>query len=202
VRRLGLLGGAFDPPHLGHLILGESARTSLQLDTVIFLPTGEPPHKKGRVVTPATLRLALTRAAIQGNPHFRVETTDLDRPPPHYTATLLPILRDQYPDAELWLLLGGDSLRDLPTWNEPGLILEHCRLGVLPRPGAALDWDDLEQAVPGVKRATQIVQGPSVAIASHAIRQRISEGQSVRYLVPDAALALIESYGLYRLAAA
>ena len=198
IRRLGLLGGTFSPPHLGHLLLAESARQQLQLAQVLFLPAGQPPHKADEPVIAAHHRLAMTRLAIAGNGAFALDTTDMSRPGPHYTVTLLPLLAEAFPDHELWLLLGGDSLRDLPTWHQPEAILAQAHLGVLPRPGAEFSWSQLAKAVPGVRTATTLLDGPSIAISSTRIRGWAAAGRSLRYLVPDAVRAYIEREHLYR----
>jgi nicotinate-nucleotide adenylyltransferase len=196
--RLGLIGGTFDPPHLGHLILAEVARDQLKLDQVLFLPAGQPPHKPGRLISPLTHRLAMTELAIADNPFFALNTTDADRPPPHFTYTLLPLLRQQYPQAQCWLILGGDSLRDFATWREPSQVIAQCHLAVLPRPGATVNWENLESAVPGLQAAVEMLTGPSVAIAGTEIRNRIAAGRSARYLTLPAVLAYIQQHGLYR----
>jgi nicotinate-nucleotide adenylyltransferase len=196
--RLGLLGGTFDPPHLGHLILAEVARDQLGLERVLFLPAGQPPHKPGRPISPLSHRLAMTKLAIADNPHFELNTADAHRPPPHYTYTLLPLLHEQYPQAECWLIIGGDSLRDFAAWREPGQVIAQCRLAVLPRPGASIDWDMLEPAVPGLQAAVDMLSGPSVAISGTEIRSRIADGRSARYLTLPAVLDYIEQQGLYR----
>jgi nicotinate-nucleotide adenylyltransferase len=195
--RLGFIGGTFDPPHFGHLILAEVARDQLALDQVFFLPAGQPPHKPGRPISPVVHRLAMTELAIADNPFFALNRTDADRPPPHFTYTLLPLLREQYPQGECWLILGGDSLRDFATWREPGQIISQCRLAVLPRPGATVDWDSLETAVPGVRAAVDLLTGPSVDIAGTEIRDRIGAGRSIRYLTLPAVLDYIEEHQLY-----
>jgi nicotinate-nucleotide adenylyltransferase len=195
--RLGLLGGTFDPPHLGHLLLAEVARDALHLDQVLFLPAGHPPHKPGRPISPLSDRLAMTQLAIADNPFFALDSSDADRPPPHYSYTLLPLLRQRYPAAGMWWIIGGDSLRDFPSWREPQQIIGQCRLAVLPRPGATFEWELLEAAVPGIEAAVDLLAGPSVAIAGTEIRQRLAAGRSARYLTPPAVLAYINQHRLY-----
>jgi len=194
---VGLLGGTFDPPHIGHLWLAESAREQLGLDHVLFLPVGEPPHKEGKVVTAVSHRLAMAQLAIQDNPCFILDTTDCDRPPPHTTVTLLPQIQTLYPEAQLWLLIGADSLRDISTWVAPQHIINQCRLAVLPRPGVEIDWEALETAVPHIRPATHWLDGPSVAISSTEIRHWANSGNSLRYLVPASVCAYIQEYKLY-----
>ncbi len=195
-RRIGFLGGTFDPPHVGHLWLAETAREQLALEEVVFLPVGTPPHKQGNGVTAVSHRLAMLRLALEGTP-FTLDTLDVDRSPPHTTVTLLPLLRDHYPDAIFWLLIGGDSLRDLPTWTEPAQIVAQCRLGVLPRPEAAIDWDTLETAVPGTRAAVDWLAGPKLAISATAIRHWAAEGHSLRFLVKTAVATYIQQHQLY-----
>ena len=198
VKRLGLLGGTFNPPHLGHLILGEMAREQLGLERVLFLPAGQPPHKEDETIVTPAHRIAMTRLAIGGNPDFDVDNADAYRPAPHHTVTLLPLLAEAYPGYELWLLIGGDSLRDLPEWHRPREIVAQAQLAVLPRPGATIEWDRLEEAVPGVRAATCLLEGPSVAISSTRIRAWAAAGRSLRYLVPEAVRSYIRRNALYQ----
>jgi nicotinate-nucleotide adenylyltransferase len=196
-RAVGLLGGTFDPPHVGHLWLAETARAQLGLECVLFLPVGEPPHKEGKKITAVNHRLIMTQLAIQDNPCFVLDKTDCDRPPPHTTVTLLPQIQARYPEAQLWLLIGADSLRDMPAWVKPHRILQLCRLGVLPRPGVEIDWEFLETAVPHIRAAAHWLDGPSVAISSTEIRRWAHAGNSLRYLVPTAVDAYIQTQQLY-----
>jgi nicotinate (nicotinamide) nucleotide adenylyltransferase len=136
--RLGILGGTFDPPHYGHLILAEMAADGLSLDCVLFVPAADPPHK-GALRASAEHRAALVERAIAGNPRFALSRVDLDRPGPHYTADMLRLLRQEFPAAELVFLIGSDSLRDLPKWSRPGELIRLARLGVMHRPGSAPD---------------------------------------------------------------
>lgn len=196
--RLGVLGGTFDPPHVGHLWLAETAREQLGLEQVLFVPVGSPPHKQGFPVTAVAHRLNMLHLTIQNNPAFVINQTDIDRPPPHTTATLLPLIQAAYTTAQLWLLVGADSLRDLPLWVEPARVIQQCRLGVLPRPGVVIDWGELETAVPGIRAITDEIDGPTVAISSTEIRGWAAAGHSLRYLLPTAVHEYIQQNGLYR----
>jgi nicotinate-nucleotide adenylyltransferase len=196
--RIGLLGGTFDPPHWGHLWLAELARVQLNLDKVLFLPVGEPPHKVGQQITAVSHRLHMVSLAIQENPHFILDTTDCERPVPHNTASLLPLLQKKQPDARFWLLLGGDSLRDLPTWFEPERLITFCRLAVLLRPGVAIDWEVLETAVPGSKTAVDTLSGPTLSISATAIRNWVKMGHEPTYLLPTAVADYIQQQQLYQ----
>ncbi|MCI0396977.1 MAG: nicotinate-nucleotide adenylyltransferase [Chloroflexi bacterium] len=198
MERIGLLGGTFDPPHIGHLWLAEAARQQLNLDRVLFMPAGRPPHKADDPVTAAHHRLAMTALAIQGNLHLALDESDIRRPLPHYTVTLLPLVRQAHPDAALWLLLGSDSLHDLPTWRQPRQVISQCRLGVLPRPGVVVDWVSLTLAVPGVDAVVDPLAGPSLDVSATAIRRWVASGHSPRYLVPAAVLEYITQQRLYQ----
>ncbi|WP_420643654.1 nicotinate-nucleotide adenylyltransferase [Candidatus Leptofilum sp.] len=195
--RIGLLGGTFDPPHWGHLWLAELARVQLNLDKVLFLPVGDPVHKQGQIITAVFHRLQMISLAIQDNPCFVLDTTDCTRPAPHTTVSLLPLLQQSHPEADFWLLIGGDSLRDLPTWVEPGRLIQHCRLGVLPRPGAEIDWADLSTAVPNIKTAVDMLDGPTLSISATAIRRWVKNGNEPRYLLPTAVAEYIHEKHLY-----
>lgn len=197
-QKIGLLGGTFDPPHWGHLWLAELARQQLGLDKVHFLPVGQPPHKAGREITAVSHRLHLVSLAVQNNPYFVLDTTDCVRPAPHSTVTLLPLLRAAQPNARFWLLLGGDSLRDLPTWVEPTRLITLCRLAVLPRPGAIIDWERLETAVSGIQTAVDLLSGPTLSLSATAIRAWLSEGHAANYLLPTAVADYITQHQLYR----
>ncbi len=196
--KVGLLGGTFDPPHWGHLWLAELARVQLKLDKVLFLPVGDPVHKTERQITAVPHRLQMVSLAIQNNPNFVLDTTDCDRSGPHTTVTLLPLLRQAHPQARFWLLIGGDSLRDLPTWSQPEQLIEMCRLAVLPRPGAEVDWEQLETAVPGSKTAVDMLSGPTLSISATAIRNWVQQGHAPTYLLPTAVLNYLQQHHLYR----
>lgn len=197
IQRVGLLGGTFDPPHVGHLWLAETAQAQLGLDRVLFLPVGAPVHKNGGI-TAVSHRLTMTQLALSNYPSFQLDTTDAERPSPHATYTLLPLLRQQYPQARFWLLLGGDSLRDFATWRQPQQIIRQCRLAVLPRPGADVDWAVLDETVPGLKTAVDWLDGPTIPLSSTEIRAWVGAGYSVRALVGTAVAAHINQYQLYQ----
>jgi nicotinate-nucleotide adenylyltransferase len=135
--------------------------------------------------------------AIQDNPYFALDTTDCTRPAPHTTVTLLPLLQKAQPDAAFWLLLGGDSLRDLPSWTKPERLITQCRLAVLPRPGAVIDWEGLETAVPGIETAVDLLDGPPLSLSATAIRAWIKEGYTATYLLPTAVATYIQQNALY-----
>jgi nicotinate-nucleotide adenylyltransferase len=198
--RLGIYGGTFDPPHLGHLILAETARDSLKLDRVLFVPAGNPPHKPGSSIhADAEHRVAMVGLAIAGNDQFALSRVDVDRPGPHYSVDMLARLHDAYRGTDFVFLIGADSLRDLPTWSRPAELLKLARLGVMRRPGVdPPDLTALERDLPGLSDRVEWVNAPLIDIAASDLARRLANGRSVRYQLPDAVLAYIKQHGLYR----
>ncbi len=198
VGRLGIFGGTFDPIHYGHLILATEVRYALALDRVLFLPAGQPPHKQGWTVSPAVHRVAMTRLAIADDPAFELCLYDVERGGLSYTADTLEALAGRHRGAELYFLMGEDSLRDLPTWYQPARIVGLAELGVATRPGVALDLEAVLRAVPAARGRVHLVPMPPIGIASHDLRRRVQVGEPIRYLVPPAVEAYIAEHGLYR----
>ncbi len=197
--RLGIFGGTFDPPHLGHLILASEARAQLHLDRLLWVLTSIPPHKLSQTITPAEDRLAMLRLALDDEPGFEISRVDIDRPGPHYSTDTLRLLRKANPGATLVFLLGEDSLRDLLTWHEPALVVAECdEIGVMQRPGVLTDLSYLELQVPGISAKIRPVDAPLLEIASHEIRRRVAEGRPFRYYVPEAVYQYILKQGVYR----
>ncbi len=199
VRRVGILGGTFDPPHMGHLILAEEARDQLALDRVLFVPAGDPPHKRDRRLTPVEHRLTMVSLAIADHPTFFLSRVDADRPGPHYTVDMVRIIREQYPPpVELYFLMGFDSLADLPNWYKPQELLAMCHLVALTRFDVELDWDYLESRLPGIRERVRILDMPELELASHVIQARVRQGRTIRYQVSPAVEAYIYKHGLYK----
>ena len=196
--RLGIFGGTFDPPHLGHLILAETVADALDLERVLFVPAGQPPLKEDWVITPVEHRLAMVKAAIAGNRRFAISRADIDRPGPHYSVDMVRIIAAEYPGTELFFMIGSDSLRDLPRWHNPGELIKLCTLAVVRRPSAEPDMDALELAIPGIKSRVWFVDAPLIQIAGRELRRRVREGLSIRYRVTDAVLEYITRHGLYK----
>jgi nicotinate-nucleotide adenylyltransferase len=187
---IGVLGGTFDPIHVGHLIVAEEARIKLGFQEVLFVPAGQPLLKPDRNITPATHRVEMVRRAIADNPHFKLCTLEVERPGPSYTVDTITVLRKQLGDeASLFFLLGRDTLAELPSWKEPQELVRLCRLVVAPRLGSG-DLKHLETAIPGLLDSVIQLDMPVVGISSSGIRQRLAEGLSIRYLVP----AEVEKY--------
>lgn len=200
--RVGIFGGTFDPPHIGHLILAEEAWFQLKLDVVTIVPAGDPPHKRDRRLSAAVSRVRMVEAAIAGNDHFRLSRVDVDRPGPHYTIDMVRLLRDSLPtSSELFFLMGSDSLRDLPNWHLADRLVANCRLVALTRHDVTLDWEYLEAALPGLRQRVIQLDMPELEIASHILQERVRSGQPIRYQAPAAVEAIIMAEGLYRDAA-
>jgi nicotinate-nucleotide adenylyltransferase len=198
IARIGVLGGTFDPVHLGHLILAEEARDQLDLSVVYFVPAGDPPHKQGRHLVPAEDRLRMIELAIAGNDAFRASRADVDRPGPHYTLDMVHILKAQLPRCgELYFLMGYDSLAEFPTWHRARELLAACHLVALTRHDVPLDWKYLESHLPGIRERVTLLDMPELEIASHQIQERIRADRSIRYLVPDGVSRYIEDHRLY-----
>lgn len=197
--RIGIFGGTFDPPHVGHLILADEARQQLRLDRLLWVLTPDPPHKQGQPITACEIRQALVQAALQDNPAFELSRAEIDRPGPHYALDTVNLLARQNPGAELYYLVGEDSLRDLPAWHRPGeFIAALAGLGVMRRPGGTADLTAVEQAVPGISAKVRWVEAPLLEISSREIRQRVAEGRPWRYYLPPAVAMLLDELRLYR----
>lgn len=196
--RLGIFGGTFDPPHLGHLILAAEAQSQLALDRVLWVPAGQSPFKMDCPLTPIALRLAMVEAAIAGQPTFGLSRVDVDRPPPHYTVDTVTLLAQANPEASWWYLMGADTLRDLPRWRRPQVILEYCRLAVAPRPGVGVKLAELERELPGLENRVDWLDTPLMDIAARELRSRVRDGRPIRYLVPEAVRQIILHKGLYQ----
>ncbi len=198
--RLGILGGTFDPIHNGHLDLAQSAQRALNLDKVLFVPAGRPPHKKDASVTSSLHRLKMIELAIADRPCFAVSRVDLDRPGPHYTVdTVARLKTDNNLDAETcFFIIGSDSLEALPTWHAPERLLGLCRLAVGHRPGYRPDLADLTSLLPDLPERITWVEMPANPISSTALRQQIARDEDVTGLIPSAVVAYIQQMGLYK----
>jgi nicotinate-nucleotide adenylyltransferase len=196
--QIGLFGGTFDPPHLGHLILASEAFSQLDLDRLLWILTPEPPHKQEQEITSVEHRLAMVQLAIQDNPTFELSRIELDRPGPHYTLDTIELISEKYPDADITPIIGGDSLRDLPKWNRPNELLQACHwVGVMHRPGEQENLEALEQQLPGISSKVHYVDAPLLEIASREIRSRIADGKPFRYYLHPAVYEYIEDNHLY-----
>jgi nicotinate-nucleotide adenylyltransferase len=203
--RYGILGGTFDPPHLGHLALAQEVYVQMALDRVWFVPTREPPHKAGKRISAAADRLAMVERAIAADERFAVSTVELERPGPSYTVDTLSELRALWgTDARMVLIVGWDMLEYLPQWHDAaGVVARSDGIAAVHRPGVVADEGDLarlEEQLPGLREKLTLVQAPQLAISGTEIRARVAQMMPVRYLTPDPVATYIETRGLYRTA--
>jgi nicotinate-nucleotide adenylyltransferase len=184
--KIGVFGGTFDPPHLGHLILAAEALDQLELSRVLWVLTPVPPHKLDQTITALEHRLAMTQLILNDYPEFELSRAEIDRPGPHYMLDTIRVIKALSPDINPFLLVGGDSLQDLPSWHHPAKLVSACQgLGVMHRPNDTLDLKSLEEILPGLSDKVHFVNAPLLEISSRDIRKRISEGRAFRhYLTP------------------
>lgn len=203
VERIGVLGGTFDPPHVGHLWLATLAADTLGLDRVLFMPASQPPHKRGRRMSSAADRLLMTRLAIAGDEHFELCPIEMERPGPSFTIDSVAELLRLYPQSTLYLLMAADSLVQIDTWREPDRLLSMVEWAVGPRPGNPLPARSaLRSRFGRAASRIHLLQGPSLDVSASEIRRRVAAGRAIRYLVPVAVEELIAERGLYRRATA
>ena len=199
---IGILGGTFDPIHVGHLAVAEEAREALGLERVLFVPAGLPPHKPDRTITAPEHRLAMVELAVAGNPAFEASRVELDRSGPSYTVDTLEALTEEIRadgrEPDIALILSVEAFRALRSWRRPERILELARLAVVPRDG----YPDASRAFlaehfPGREDRAIFLDGPRLHISSTELRERAARGRSLRYLVPDAVATYIGDHALY-----
>lgn len=191
--RVGVFGGSFNPPHVGHLAVAEAAAEAARLDRVLWMPAATPPHKRDDPsLASADDRLAMVRLATAGNDRFEVSDAEVAREGVSFTVDTLRALAAEHPGDAWHLILGGDSLAAFPSWREPEAIVALARLLVYARPGAPLD------VPPALAPHVDLIDGPMLDLSSTALRARIGAGRSVRYLVPDAVRAYVDAHRLYR----
>ena len=199
--RIGIFGGTFDPVHLGHLIVAEQCREQARLDQVLFVLAARPPHKQERQLTPFAQRVEMLALACAGQPAFRIEEMEKDRPGPSFTVETVEQIHSRNPEAELSLIIGADTLHDLPHWYEPARIVQLAELLIVPRS----DWvmlapEELRKSLglpADVPLRMQQISVPTVGISSRDLRRRASEGLSLRFLVPRAVEMYIQEKRLY-----
>jgi nicotinate-nucleotide adenylyltransferase len=195
--RVGILGGTFNPPHIGHLVCAQEAYRELELDRVLLIPARIPPHKPVEHEPGAHHRLELCRVAVAEDDRFEVSDVELRRDGPSYTVDTLEELSTEAPNNELFLIVGGDIAAGLPRWREPERVLELATLSIARRRGTARSSIDTALGqLRGGDRA-RFFQMPRIGVSSTLVRRRVRSGQPIRYLVPDAVSAYIERHGLY-----
>jgi len=198
VQRIGVLGGTFDPVHIGHLVMASEMKYALRLDDVLLVPAGNPPHKPDQVLTPAAHRITMLERAIAGRPGYRIDPIEIDRAGSSYTFETLGILQDRNHGSELVFLMGEDSLRDLHTWRHPERIVALAEIGVGCRPGIELDLAHVYEHLPIARDRVTLVDMPLIEVSSRDIRQRVATGSPIAFHVPEAVELYIETMGLYR----
>ncbi|MGD2108642.1 MAG: nicotinate-nucleotide adenylyltransferase [Phycisphaerae bacterium] len=203
VERIGLYGGTFDPIHHGHLIVARAIAERLGLDRIIFLPSATPPHKSTDALTDAPHRAEMVRLAIRNEPLFSYSDYDLTRSGPSYTIdTVNHFLQQLGQNAVVHWIIGADSLMELATWRDVATLVDTCRIVTAARPGSDdLDWQRLAPVLTEAQtRGLQsgVLDTPRIDISATGIRERVAEGRSIRFLVPDTVRAYIEKHRLYR----
>jgi nicotinate-nucleotide adenylyltransferase len=197
VSRIGILGGTFNPPHVGHLICGQEALIQLELDRILMIPAGVPPHKEVDEDPGARQRLELCRRAVSGDERFEVSALEMERDGPSYTVDTLAELHRMAPDSELYLIVGGDVAAGLASWREPERVLSLATLAIAGRRGTSDQAiGDTLAEIQGGERA-RFFRMPRIGISSTDIRERVQRHESIRYLVPDAVAKHISEHQLY-----
>jgi nicotinate-nucleotide adenylyltransferase len=195
---LGVLGGAFNPPHIGHLVLASEAASQLDLGRVLLVPVGEAPHKRLEQDPGAAARLEMTALAAGDDELLEASDLEVAREGPSYSFRTLELLSAQRPDEELFFLMGADVAAYLESWREPERLLELARLGIAARPGTVLDEAEATlERLGGADRA-EVIRMPGIGVSSTRVRRRVAEGRPIRYLVPDAVARFIAERDLYR----
>ena len=194
---VGIMGGTFDPIHLGHLVAAEEARVRFGLDRVIFVPNGAPPHKKDYEVTPAEHRYAMVVLATAANPHFEASRLELDRPGPSYTVDTMREFRRQFGvKCRLYFITGADAMLETLTWRQPEELAALCEFLAVTRPG--YDLARLSEALSAeIMARVHVLDTPGVEVSSTELRRRAAAGESLRYLIPPAVARYIETNRLY-----
>jgi nicotinate-nucleotide adenylyltransferase len=195
--RIGILGGAFNPPHIGHLVCAQEAYVQLELDKVVFVPTGQAAHREIEDDPGGDVRFELCEAAIDGDERFEVSRVELDREGPSYTADTLEALREGSSDDELFLVLGGDQAASLGSWHEPEKVLERATLSVVERVGYTRNTIAIQLARLRGSDRVRYLDMPVMQVSSTSIRRRVAAGLPIRYLAPGRVVDYIESNGLY-----
>lgn len=196
---LGVFGGTFDPPHVGHLILAGEALHQLQLSRVLWVLTPQPPHKPDQPITPLYHRIEMLKRAIGSAPGFEFSNVEIERPGPHYSLDTIDLLQMRHPKSPLVMLIGGDSLRDLPSWHQPEeLVTAVYAFGVMRRPGSEILLGDLYETLPALQAKVRFFDTPELEISSSTIRERVATGGHYRYYLPPGVYDYIQQNRLYR----
>ena len=198
--KIGVLGGTFDPIHIGHLVVADEVTARLGLAEVLFVPAGQPWLKANTGISAAKHRVQMVRLAIAGKPYFKLSTMEIERSGLTYTVDTIKKLREKLgTDDELFFILGWENLEDLPRWHQPELLISMCRLVAVPRVGCPVpDLGSLEEVIPGVSQRVILLDKPEIDISASVIRERVALGLPISHLVPEAVEKYIREHGLYR----
>lgn len=198
-KRIGFFGGTFDPPHIGHLILAGEAASQFKLNRLLWVLTPDPPHKQDDSITPIEHRLNMLQAMLAHNSIFEISYLEINRPGPHYTVDTVKLLKQQEPDAEITLLIGGDSLSDLPTWRfAPDLITAVSNLGIMRRPNDLINLSEIESQLPNITGKIKFIDALLQPVSSSELRRRIKSNEMARYYLTNEVYEYIEKNNLYR----
>ncbi len=197
--KIAVMGGTFDPIHYGHLVTAEAVMHEYQIDRVLFIPSGQPPHKAGKTVTAAEHRYLMTLLATETNPQFFCSRIEIDRQGYTYTIDTIQQLKKMNPETDIYFITGADAFSEILTWKDPELLLSSCHFVAATRPGYSR-----KQAAPQIeaimnrhKNTLHYLEVPALTISSSDIRKRVSEGRPIKYLLPEAVETYIEKHGLY-----
>lgn len=196
--KIGIFGGTFDPVHYGHLLLAETCREQLALEEIRFIPAGNPPHKAGAAISDGHARADMLKLALSGYPEYQVDRRELRRQGPSFTVDTLTEFRTEYPDAELFFLMGADSLVEMPTWRQPERIVELATVVAVNRPGTRLpssEW--LAAKIGTLAGQIQLISMPGTDLSASDLRQRIRDGRELRFMTPKAVEAFIHQHRIY-----
>lgn len=198
--KIGVLGGTFDPIHIGHLVVADEVKARLGLAEVLFVPAGQPWQKANTSISAAKHRVQMVRLAIAGKPYFKLSTMEIERSGPTYTVDTIKKLREKLgTDDELFFILGWENLEDLPRWHQPELLISMCRLVAVPRVGCSVpDLSSLEEVIPGLSQRVVLLDKPEIDISASVIRERVALSLPIDHLVPETVEKYIREKGLYR----
>ncbi|MFX4261619.1 nicotinate-nucleotide adenylyltransferase [Pelotomaculum propionicicum] len=199
-RRLGIMGGTFDPVHFGHLVAAEGARYSFSLEKVIFIPAGNPPHKPDHIITEPSIRYKMTCLAVASNPSFCASDLEVERPGPSFTIDTVRYMMRLHPNERIFFITGADALIEISTWKNFEVLLSICNFVAATRPGYRLLElkEKLDPLPDSLKQNISYMEVPALAISSTDIRQRVREGRPIKYLLPESVEDYIIQNNLYR----
>jgi nicotinate-nucleotide adenylyltransferase len=197
-KKIGIFGGTFDPPHIGHQILGMEAYDQLGLDILFWVLAPQPPHKIGKVITPIEIRIKMVKKAILYDEIFRFSSMDIERKGPHYVLDTMKLFKGKYPEESLYFIMGGDSLHNLPTWHRPIEFVNACdKIGIMHRVGEKIDLCDIEKELPGIRNKIEFIEAPLLEISSNQIRKLVSARKPFRYYLPPEVFKIVLEEKLY-----